>query len=64
VVAFSCIKRTSCGRSVEALGFARLVRDLISFGELKVLDQHRYQHRLAANGKPLHYLAIVARKSA
>jgi len=46
----------------EPSGFARLVRDLLSFGELKVLAQHRYRHRLAASGEPLHYLAIVARK--
>ncbi len=46
----------------EPSGFAALIRDLVSFGELKVLDQHRYQHRLAANGTPLHYLAMVARK--
>ena len=47
----------------EPSGFARLIRDLIAFGELKVLDEQRYRHRLAANGDALHYVAVVARKA-
>jgi len=44
--------------------FAQLIRSMIDDGRLLVREQHTYQHRLAVNGEPLRYTAIVARKTA
>jgi SAM-dependent methyltransferase len=44
--------------------FARLIRAMIDDGRLLVRQRHTYQHRLAVDGEPLRYTAIVARKAA
>jgi len=36
----------------------------IADGALQVSAQERYRHRDAANGTPLHYVAITGRKQA
>jgi predicted TPR repeat methyltransferase len=46
----------------EPSGFARLIRQLIERGDLEVLAERRYRHRLSAQGDPLHYVAMIARK--
>jgi len=43
-------------------GFSRLIRRMIEEGILSVCTQKRYQHRIATNGDPLFYVAIVGRK--
>lgn len=43
-------------------GFSRLIRRMHDEGVLEVSTEHRYQHRLAVSGEPLHYHAYVARK--
>ena len=32
-------------------------------GTLEVFARRRYQHRLSMNGEPLHYVAMVGRKT-
>ncbi|HYF27094.1 MAG TPA: methyltransferase domain-containing protein [Baekduia sp.] len=46
----------------DGTGFARLVRDAVQTGTLEILEQRSYRHRLAADGAPLRYAAVVARK--
>jgi predicted TPR repeat methyltransferase len=48
----------------DGSGFARLVTDMIDSGHLEVLEKRSYRHRIAANGDPLRYVALVARKHA
>ncbi len=60
-VAF-CIKEDFLSAG-EGSGFSRLMRQKIEAGELDVAGQRRYQHRRSAVGKPLTYVAIVARKN-
>ncbi|HUU98356.1 MAG TPA: methyltransferase [Phycisphaerae bacterium] len=43
-------------------GFCALIRRLRRHGCIQVEAYRRYQHRLSINGKPLHYIAMVARK--
>jgi predicted TPR repeat methyltransferase len=43
-------------------GFAHLVRELVGRGMMEIRTQRRYRHRLAANGEPVHYVAVVAVK--
>ena len=43
-------------------GFSSLIRRMIEEGLLAVCTQKRYQHRIATNGDPLFYVAIVGRK--
>jgi len=45
-------------------GFSRLIKRMNDEGALEVSVDHRYQHRLAVSGEPLHYHAYVARKRA
>jgi SAM-dependent methyltransferase len=47
----------------EPTGFSKLIRDLIDAGSLDVFAQRRYRHRLSAQGDPLHYIAMVGRKT-
>jgi predicted TPR repeat methyltransferase len=42
--------------------FATLVSRLCDSGRLEVVAKKRYRHRLAADGRELHYMAVVARK--
>ena len=44
-------------------GFSRLIRHSAKADVLSILSQRRYQHRLATNGEPLFYVAVVARKN-
>ncbi len=46
----------------DASGFRRLITKLIDTGELEVERRRTYTHRLATDGRPLEYLAYVARK--
>lgn len=43
-------------------GFGRMIRAALDDGALELADEHRYPHRLAVDGQPLHYMALVARK--
>ncbi len=44
-------------------GFERLIREMVDHNILQIQVQRRYRHRLSAQGEPLHYVAIVARKA-
>jgi predicted TPR repeat methyltransferase len=46
----------------DSSGFSRLIRGGLEDGALELAADHRYQHRLAADGEPIHYVAMVARK--
>ncbi len=46
----------------EPSGFSQLIQQLISDGTLEVFAERRYRHRLSAQGEPLHYVAMIARK--
>lgn len=43
-------------------GFSRLLRAMLDDGTLELRQQRRYQHRLATDRHPLHYVAIVGIK--
>ncbi len=43
-------------------GFAGLIRDMLDNGVLELRQRRRYQHRLATDRHPLHYVAIVGVK--
>jgi len=51
-------------RPGEDSGFARLIRRLQGAGAIRIEAYRRYRHRLSINGRPLHYVAMVARKLA
>jgi SAM-dependent methyltransferase len=51
-------------RPGEDSGFARLIRGLQSAGAIRIEAYRRYRHRMSVNGRPLHYVAMVARKLA
>lgn len=44
-------------------GFSKLVRSLQREQALEVQAMRRYRHRLSIHGEPLHYVAIVGRKT-
>jgi SAM-dependent methyltransferase len=44
-------------------GFARLIRELSRDDAISIEAYVRYQHRLSCAGEPLHYIAMVARKT-
>jgi SAM-dependent methyltransferase len=46
----------------DASGFCKLIRQLSKTGVIQIQAYRRYQHRLSLQGKPLHYVAVVARK--
>jgi predicted TPR repeat methyltransferase len=46
----------------DSSGFARVIRNGLEDGALELAADHRYQHRLAADGEPIHYVAMIARK--
>ncbi|HEX2161187.1 MAG TPA: methyltransferase domain-containing protein [Thermoleophilaceae bacterium] len=46
----------------DSTGFSRLIRGGLEDGALELVADHRYRHRLAAGGEPIHYVAMVARK--
>ena len=43
-------------------GFAELIQSGFDDGALELCSDRRYRHRLAADGDPIHYVAMVARK--
>lgn len=43
-------------------GFSQLIRRLIREDIIQFQAYRRYQHRVSITGKPLHYVAVVARK--
>lgn len=43
-------------------GFSALIRNLRRHSCIQIEAYRRYRHRLSINGKPLHYIAMVARK--
>lgn len=45
-------------------GFSYLIRNMIENEVMGVSQKTKYQHRLATNGDPLHYIAIIGRKEA
>lgn len=47
----------------DASGFAKLIAELREAGSLDVFAERRYQHRLGADGSPLHYVAMVGQKA-
>jgi SAM-dependent methyltransferase len=46
----------------EPSGFNELIRGKLASGELELIAQRRYRHRLSAAGEPLHYVALIGRK--
>ncbi len=46
----------------DSSGFARLIRGMIDEGVFSVEAEKRYRHRMATNGDPLFYVAIVGVK--
>lgn len=46
----------------EESGFSRLVNRLCDEGRLEILNKRRYRHRMAVDGRELHYVAVVARR--
>lgn len=48
----------------DTSGFSGLIKDAMENGGLDVLASERYQHRLSTAGEPLHYQAMVGRKTA
>ena len=47
----------------EPSGFNLLIRQLIDEGEIEIFAERRYRHRMSARGEPLHYIALIARKT-
>lgn len=43
-------------------GFARLIRDLSRRQVIRIEAYRRYRHRLAIDGRPLYYVAVIATK--
>ncbi len=46
----------------DGSGFSGLIRNMVDDGTLEVRRRQRYQHRLATDRHPLHYVAIVGVK--
>ena len=46
----------------EPSGFSAYIQQLIADGTLEVFAERRYRHCLSAQGEPLHYVAMIARK--
>ena len=46
----------------DSSGFSALIRSMLEEKVMEPLVEHRYRHRLAVSGTPLHYLAFVAEK--
>jgi len=49
-------------RERDTSGFCKLVRYLVREDYIRIDCSRRYRHRLSSRGKPLHYVAVVARK--
>lgn len=48
----------------DSSGFSRLIQRMIDDGTLQVRVREHYRHRLATNGDPLYYVAMVGTKHA
>jgi len=59
-IAFN-IKETFLSEDDDS-GFSTLIRRMIDGGLLDICTQHRYQHRIATDGEPLYYMAIIGKK--
>jgi hypothetical protein len=46
----------------DSSGFSRLIDRMVRDGTLKVRARKHYRHRLATNGEPLYYVALVGTK--
>ncbi len=46
----------------DSSGFSELIRGGFEEGSLELAAEHRYRHRLATDGQPIHYVAMIARK--
>lgn len=46
----------------DKTGFSQLIEMMLDEGNLELRGQRRYRHRLSMARKPLHYVAMVARK--
>jgi predicted TPR repeat methyltransferase len=60
-VAFT-IKDQFLDEDAEESGFSTLVNRLCDEGRLEVMAKRRYRHRMAVDGRELHYVAVVARR--
>jgi predicted TPR repeat methyltransferase len=60
-IAFN-IKETFLDRG-DTSGFSRLIQRLIHDDYLRLHHLERYRHRLSIEGRPLHYYAVVGRKT-
>jgi SAM-dependent methyltransferase len=49
-------------RRADQTGFGRLLHRMHNEDVLRPVVEHRYRHRLAASGDPLHYMAYVSEK--
>ncbi|MBI1387088.1 MAG: methyltransferase [bacterium] len=56
------IKESFLSEGNDDTGFCKLIRKMSREGVLEILAQERYQHRIAIDGAPLHYIAIAAKK--
>jgi len=59
-LAFNIKEDFLCER--DGTGFCRLIRQLAREEIIQAQAYRRYRHRLSITGKPLHYVAMVARK--
>jgi SAM-dependent methyltransferase len=46
----------------DTSGFSRLLRGLLGSGKLELRSRQIYQHRIATDGTPIRYVAMVGRK--
>jgi predicted TPR repeat methyltransferase len=60
-VAFT-IKDRFLDQDTEESGFSTLVNRLCDEGRLEVMAKRRYRHRMAVDGRELHYVAVIARR--
>lgn len=61
-VAF-CIKDEFVGEK-DRSGFSKLIDELIAAGTIRIVREKKYVHRVAMSGRPLEYVAYIARKEA
>jgi len=56
-----CIKDEFVGQK-DRSGFSELIDEMIEAGTIEIVRQKKYIHRIAMSGKPLEYVAYIARK--
>jgi SAM-dependent methyltransferase len=59
-VAFNVNENTMADRNPES--FTMLVQRMIEEGNLEIKITHPYRHRIAVDGSPINYIAMIARK--